>query len=147
MMTRDKKRSLHNKAKRYDQLDKVFSRIIEGINKVLSDCDPIIFKPIENNKFSGFGQTISFSWRYIFVEDLTLGEMNANHLKDDTTNPFFTRYFDPKGRIYSMSKESPEHYVEDHEQMEELLFMILDDFYKLDCFKAQHIDEGLAETE
>ncbi len=136
----EKEKSLHNKAKKYNQFDKIFSEIIKGFDKVLSYFDPTLFFPIKNNQFSLFGQDILFSWRFIFVDDLPCGEMIVNHLIDDTTNslnPFFTRYFDPKGRIYSKPSQAPsEYYFNDYEQMEELFFMILDDFYKLDCFKA-----------
>ena len=141
-MTRDQKQNLHNKAKRYNDLKEVFSRIIKGIDKVLSGCQDTIFESKSDNIYTGFGQTILFSWKFILVEDLAYGVLIVNHLQDNIPISFFTRYFDPKGNIYStLEQESSEHYPENHAQMEDLLFLILEEFYKLDCFNIDSFSQ------
>ncbi len=130
------KTDLCRKAKNYNQLNTVFLNIVAGIKKVLSGCETIIFKPGDDNTFSGFGQTVLFSWRFFLFEESTFGELSVSLIKNDTEKPFFNRYFDPKGNIYtSLSQQSSEHCIDIHEDMENLLFMILNDFYKLDCFE------------
>jgi len=100
-MTSETKRSLHDKVINYKQLDEAFSRIIKGVEKVLSGCEETIFKPKENNQFIGFGQTVQFSWRFIIVDGLPYGKLSVSHSINDHLHPFFIRYFKPDGNIYS----------------------------------------------
>ena len=148
----DRKRRLFDKVNGFDKLDTVFFEIIKEIKKVFDQKKIPILERKEKDHFYVFGQTISFSWKFIIDENLHYGEMIVSHLKKDdpekVLKPFFTRYFDPRGNIHSKPGQTPfKHFIHDPEQMKELLYMILEDFLKLDCFKAEPVAEGLAEDE